>query len=140
MRVMIQVKATTDSEAGRLPTAELLAAMGEYNQMLADSGVLLSGEGLRRSAEGKRVHFDGERRTVTGGPFGPVCELVAGFWVWQVEDMDQAIELVKRCPNPMPGPSTIEIRPLMELSDFGDAMSDELAEQEEGLRGQLEGR
>ena len=140
MRVMIQVKATPDSEAGRLPTAELLAAMGEYNQMLADSGVLLSGEGLRRSAEGKRVHFDGERRTVTGGPFGPVCELVAGFWVWQVEDMDQAIELVKRCPNPMPGPSTIEIRPLMELSDFGDAMSDELAEQEEGLRGQLEGR
>ena len=140
MRVMIQVKATPDSEAGRLPTAELLAAMGEYNQMLADSGVLLSGEGLRRSAEGKRVHFDGERRTVTGGPFGPVCELVAGFWVWQVEDMDQAIELVKRCPNPMPGPSTIEIRPLMELSDFGDAMSDELAEHEEGLRGQLEGR
>lgn len=139
MRVMVLVKATPDSEAGRLPSTETLAAMGEYNQMLADSGVLLSGEGLRRSAAGKRVHFDGQRRTVADGPFAAVDELVAGFWVWQVADMEQAVELVKRCPNPMPGPSTIEIRPLLELSDFADAMSDELAEQEIDLRDRLEG-
>ena len=140
MRVMVLVKATADSEAGRLPSAELLTAMGDYNQMLADCGVLLSGEGLRRSADGKRVHFDGDLRTVVDGPFGDVGELVAGFWVWQVKDMDQAIELVKRCPNPMPGPSTIEIRPLFELADFGDAPSPELAEQEGLLRDASDGR
>ena len=137
---MVLVMATPDSEAGRLPSAELLAAMGEYNQMLADAGVLLSGEGLRRSADGKRVHFDGELRAVVDGPFGDVSGLVAGFWLRQVEDMDQALELVKLCPNPMPGPSTIEVRPLFESSDFGDALSDELAQQEDSLRDRLEGR
>ncbi|MXW27599.1 MAG: YciI family protein [Chloroflexi bacterium] len=140
MRVMVLVKATPDSEAGRLPSAELLEAMGKYNQMLADAGVLLSGEGLRRSAEGKRVHFSGQLRSVADGPFEAVDELIAGFWIWQVEDMSQAIELVKLCPNPMPGPSTIEIRPLIELGDLGEAMSDELAEQEAELRERLEGR
>lgn len=140
MRVMVIVKATPDSEAGRLPSTEMLAAMGNYNQMLADAGVLVSGEGLRRSADGKRVQFDGAARTVVDGPFAPLDELVAGYWVWQVEDLDQAIELVKRCPNPMPGPGTIEIRPLLELSDFGEAMTDEMAEREEGLRDRLDGR
>lgn len=137
---MVIVKSTADSEAGRLPSAEMLAAMGEYNQMLADAGVLQSGEGLDRSAEGKRAPVDGDWRMLVNGPIAAVDELVAGFWVWQGVDMDRPIELVKRCPNPMPGPSPIEIRPLMEPSDFGDVMSAELVEQEGVLRDRLENR
>jgi hypothetical protein len=119
MRVMVMVKATDDSEAGTMPTAELLEAMGKYNEALAEAGILQAGEGLRPSAEGKRVAFDGERRTVIDGPFAATSELVAGFWLWQVKDMAEALAWAKRCPNPMPGPSEIEVRPLYEKSDFG---------------------
>ena len=121
MRVMVLVKATADSEAGALPSTELLEAMGSYNEELVKAGILLSGDGLKPSAAGKRVAFDGPGRLVIDGPFTETKELVAGFWLWQVKDMEEAIEWVKRCPNPMPGPSEIEIRPVYELSDFGDA-------------------
>jgi len=118
MRVMVIVKATEDSEAGYPPSAELLEAMGKFNDELLKAGVMLSGDGLRPSSQGKRVAFDGASRHVTDGPFAETRELVAGFWVWQVKDMDEALQWVKRCPNPMPGPSDIEIRPLYEASDF----------------------
>ena len=140
MRVMVIVKATTDSEAGVMPSTELLAAMGKYNEELADAGIMLAGEGLKPSSQGKRVAFDGESRSVIDGPFAATGELVAGFWLWQVKDMAQAVEWVKRCPNPMPGPSEIEIRPLYEAADFGEALTPELAEQEQRLRGRTEGR
>jgi len=134
MRVMVLVKATADSEAGRLPSAELLEAMGRYNETLAEAGVLLAGEGLKPSSHGKRVAFDGDGRTVVDGPFAATGELVAGFWLWQVEDMDEAVDWVRRCPNPMPGPSEIEIRPVYEMEDFGDALTPEAAERETRLR------
>jgi len=118
MRVMVIVKATEDSEAGAMPTRELLEAMGRYNESLLAAGIMLAGDGLRPSRQGKRVAFDGPRRSVTDGPFAETHELVAGYWIWQVRDMDEAVEWVKRCPNPMPGPSEIEIRPLAEASDF----------------------
>jgi len=121
MRVMVLVKATKDSEAGITPSKEtkaMLAAMGKFNEQLAEAGVLLTGDGLKPSSQGKRVAFDGPRRTVTHGPFAATSELVAGFWLWQVKDMEEAVEWVKRCPNPMPGPSEIEIRPLYEEADF----------------------
>ncbi|WP_036266571.1 YciI family protein [Methylobacterium sp. 10] len=118
MRVMVLVKATTDSEAGIMPSFELLTAMGEFNGELAKAGILLAGEGLHPSAKGKRVAFDGATRSVSDGPFASTGELVAGFWLWQVKDMEEALDWVKRCPNPMPGPSEIEIRPLYEMSDF----------------------
>ena len=118
MRVMVLVKATTDSEAGIMPSLELLTAMGEFNVELARAGILLAGERLHPSAKGKRVAFDGPTRTVSDGPFASTEELVAGFWLWQVKDMEEALDWVKRCPNPMPGPSEIEIRPLYEMSDF----------------------
>lgn len=118
MRVMVLVKATTDSEAGIMPSLDLLTAMGEFNGELARAGILLAGEGLHPSAKGKRVGFDGVTRTVSDGPFASTGELVAGFWLWQVTDMEEALNWVKRCPNPMPGPSEIEIRPLYEMSDF----------------------
>lgn len=118
MRVMVIVKATADSEAGLLPTTEDLAAMGAFNEELAAAGVLVTGEGLKPSSAGKRVAFDGDARTVIDGPFAAVGELVAGFWIWQVRDIDEAVEWVRRCPNPMPGPSEIEIRPLYEMSDW----------------------
>ena len=118
MRVMVLVKATKDSEAGILPTTELLDAMGKYNEALVDAGILLAGEGLQPSEKGKRVAFDGPRRTVIDGPFAETRELVAGFWLWEVKDMDEAVAWVKRCPNPMPGPSEIEIRPLYEMADL----------------------
>ncbi len=137
--MMVLVKATEDSEAGILPSTDLLEAMGRYNEELADAGVLLSGEGLQPSSKGKRVAFHGPSRTVTDGPFAATEELVAGFWLWQVKDMAEAVEWVKRCPNPMPGPSEIEIRPLFEIPDFGDAMTPELAEQELRVRGELSG-
>lgn len=128
MRVMVIVKATTDSEAGLLPTTELLEAMGKYNEALANAGIMQAGEGLQPSSKGKRVAFDGAGRTVIDGPFAETKELIAGFWLWQVKDMAEAVEWVKRCPNPMPGPSEIEIRPLYEMEDFGDALTPEVAE------------
>jgi hypothetical protein len=137
---MVIVKATKDSEAGLLPSTELLAAMGRFNEELVNAGVMLAGEGLHPSAKGKRVAFDGPSRTVIDGPFPETNELVAGFWLWQVESMEDAIAWVKRCPNPMPGPSEIEIRPLYEAEDFGDAMTPELAEQDDRLRDKLAGR
>ena len=128
MRVMVMVKATKDSEAGVMPSTELLEAMGKYNEELASAGIMLAGEGLQPSAKGKRVAFDGPKRTVIDGPFSETNELVAGFWLWKVKDMNEAIEWVKRCPNPMPGPSEIEIRPLYEMADFGEALTPEVAE------------
>ena len=118
MRVMVLVKATEDSEQGILPSAELLAAMGRFNEALAQAGILRAGDGLKPSAQGRRVAFEGDRRTVTAGPFAATRELVAGFWLWEVQDLDEAEAWVKRCPNPMPGPSEIEIRPLYEAADF----------------------
>ena len=139
MRVMVLVKATDDSEAGNLPSTELIAAMGDYCQDLIDAGILLDGDGLKPSADGKRVVFDGERRTVIDGPFAATNELVAGYWLWQVNDMEEAIEWIKRCPNPMPGRSEIELRPISGVEDFGDAMTQELAERERRQRAQLKG-
>lgn len=118
MRVMVLVKATADSEAGTMPSAELLGAMGRFNQELIDADVLLSGDGLKPSSAGKRVAFDGADRTVRDGPFPATGELVAGFWLWEVEDMAEAVEWAQRCPNPLPGPSELEIRPLYEEADF----------------------
>jgi len=118
MRVMVFVKATEDSEAGVMPTTELIEAMGKYNEELVKAGIMLGGDGLKPSREGKRVAFDGPKRTVIDGPFAETRELVAGYWLWEVKDMDEAVEWVKRCPNPMPGPSEIEIRPVYEIEDF----------------------
>lgn len=139
MRVMVMVKATADSEAGTLPSTELLEAMGRYNEELAKAGIMLAGEGLKPSSQGKRIAFDGERRTVTGGPFAETRELVAGFWIWQVADMAEAVEWVKRCPNPMPGPSEIEIRPLYEMVDFADALTPEVTALHGRVRDRLAG-
>jgi len=118
MRVMILVKATAESEAGNLPSPERLAAMTAYNERLIKAGILLAGEGLKPSRCGQRVRFSGERRTVIDGPFGATDELVAGFWLWEVRSLEEALEWVRRCPNPMPGDSDIEIRPLYEAADF----------------------
>jgi hypothetical protein len=134
MRVMVLVKATKDSEAGTMPSTELLEAMGKYNEELVNAGILLAGEGLKPSAQGKRIIFDGPNRTVTDGPFAETNELVAGFWLWQVKDMTEAVDWVKRCPNPMLGSSEIEIRPVFEAADFGDALTPELAAQEDRIR------
>ena len=123
MRVMVLVKATADSEAGVMPSLELITAMAAFNEELVNAGVMRDGDGLRPSAQGKRVRFDGDSRDVTDGPFAPVGEQVAGFWLWEVADMDEAVAWVKRCPNPMPGPSEVEIRPLYEPADFADAMN-----------------
>jgi hypothetical protein len=139
MRVMVLVKATKDSEAGILPSTELLAAMGKFNEELAEAGIMQAGEGLKPSSHGKRVAFDGASRAVIDGPFAATSELVAGFWIWHVKDMAEAVEWVKRCPNPMPGPSEIEIRPMYEAEDFGEAFTPELAEQEERLREKIAG-
>jgi hypothetical protein len=137
MRVMVMVKATADSEAGRMPEEALLAAMGKFNEELVQAGIMLAGEGLHPSSRGARVQFDGARRTVVDGPFAETKELVAGFWLWQVRSMDEAIEWVKRCPNPMPGPSEIEIRPVFEAEDFGDEFTPELREREARLRDRI---
>ncbi|MDO8879033.1 MAG: YciI family protein [Pseudolabrys sp.] len=118
MRVMVLVKATKDSEAGTMPTAELLSAMGKFNDELTKAGIMLTGDGLKPSSQGKRVTFDGPNRSVIDGPFAETRELVAGYWIWEVKDMAEAVEWVKRCPNPMPGPSEIEIRPFYEMADF----------------------
>ena len=118
MRVMVMVKATEDSEKGLLPTPELLAAMGKFNDELRAAGILRAADGLKPSSKGKRVAFDGPKRMVIDGPFAETKEVVAGFWLWEVKDMDEAVAWVKRCPNPMPGPSEIEIRPLYEMQDL----------------------
>jgi hypothetical protein len=128
MRVMVFVKATDDSEAGVMPPSELLEEMGRFNEALADAGILLGGDGLKPTAVGKRVRFDGTSRIVMDGPFAETNEVVAGYWLWEVKDMDEAIAWVKRCPNPMPGPSEIEIRPVYELSDFDEIMTPEAAD------------
>ncbi|WP_374447810.1 YciI family protein [Stella sp.] len=140
MRVMVMVKATEDSEAGVMPSTDLAEAMGRFNEALVQAGVLLAGDGLKPSRIGKRVAFDGPRRTVIDGPFAETRELVAGYWLWEVKDMAEAVEWVKRCPNPMPGPSEIEIRPLYELSDFAEAMTPEAVAIHEGVRDKLAGR
>jgi hypothetical protein len=140
MRVMVLVKATKDSEAGAMPSTEMFEAMGKFNEELAKAGIIQAGEGLHPSAKGKRVAFDGPSRTVIDGPFSETGELVAGFWLWKVKDMAEAVEWVKRCPNPMPGPSEIEIRPLYEAADFGDAMTPELTDRENRLRENLASR
>ena len=139
MRVMVLVKATKDSEAGIIPSPELFEAMGRFNDELMEAGILREGEGLKPSSEGKRIAFDGPARTVSDGPFAHTGELVAGFWLWEVEDMDEAVEWVKRCPNPMPSPSEIEIRPLYELADFGDIIPPEVADAEERMREEMAG-
>jgi hypothetical protein len=138
MRVMVMVKATADSEAGAMPSEELLAAMGAFNEELVKAGVMLAGEGLHPSAKGKRVRFSGRQRTVIDGPFAETKELVAGFWLWQVKSMEEAIEWVRRCPNPMPTESEIEIRPVFEAEDFGAEFTPELRAQEDRLRAQVE--
>jgi hypothetical protein len=130
MRFMVIVKATKESEAGQLPSTELLTAMGKYNEELVKAGIMLAGDGLHPSSKGARVRFDGPKRTVTDGPFAETKELIAGFWIWQVRSLDEAIEWVKRCPNPMDGPSEIEIRQIFEAEDFGEAFTPELREQE----------
>jgi hypothetical protein len=134
MRFMVLVKATADSEAGVLPSAEMFAAMGKFNEELAKAGVLQAADGLHPSSKGARVRFSGKDRKVIDGPFAETKELVAGFWIWQCASMEEAIEWVKRCPNPMPGDSEIEIRRIYEAADFGDAFTPELREQEERLR------
>ena len=134
MRVMVIVKASPGSEAGALPTEDLLRDMTAYNEALVKAGILLAGDGLKPSKDGVRVHFAGKDRRVTDGPFAETKELVAGFWVWQVRSMEEAIEWVKRCPNPMPNEeSDIEIRPMFEAEDFGDAMPQELRDREKQL-------
>lgn len=138
MRVIVFVKATEESEAGTMPSSELLEAMGRYNEELVEAGIMESGEGLRPSSAGKRIAFDGPARTVVDGPFEHPGELVAGFWIWKVKDMDEAVAWAKKCPNPMSGPSDLEIRPFYEIEDFGDAMTPELVEQEKRLRDQLD--
>jgi len=119
MRVMVLVKATPESEAGIMPSTGLLEAMGKFNEELVNAGILLAGEGQHPSVKGKRIAFEGPGRTVIAGPLTETRELVAGFWLWEVKDMAEAVEWVKRCPNPMPGPSEIEIRPVFEAADFG---------------------
>jgi hypothetical protein len=137
MRVMVMVKATANSEAGQMPSTELMEAMGRYNEELVKAGVMLAGEGLQPSTKGKRVQFAGSQRTVIDGPFSETKELVAGFWLWQVRSMEEAVEWAKRCPNPMPGEEgELEIRQVFETEDFGAEMTPELREQEERLRAQ----
>ena len=139
MRVMVMVKATKNSEAGVMPSEELLREMGKFNEELVKAGIMLSGEGLHPSSRGKRVRFSHGRKTVIDGPFAETKELVAGFWIWQVKSMDEALEWERRCPDPMPGEeSEIEIRPIFEAEDFGESFTPELREQEERLRAEIE--
>ena len=140
MKVTVLVKATPDSEAGVMPTQELLTAMGEFNESLVKAGILLAGEGLQPSRLGKRVRFSGKTRTVTDGPFTETKELVAGFWIWQVRSIEEAVEWVKRCPNPMLTDSDIEIRPVFGPEDFGEALTPELKAREAALRRQTDAR
>lgn len=140
MRVMVIVKASKESESGAAPDEKILTEMGAFNEQLVKAGIMLSGEGLQSSAKGKRVRFSGSKRTVVDGPFPETKELIAGFWLWQVKSMEEALEWVKRCPNPHPSDSEIEIRQVFETEDFGEALTPELREQEERLRAQLASR
>ena len=133
MRFIVIVKATKDSEAGVMPDEKMLAAMGNYNEELVKAGIMTAGEGLHPSSKGARVRFSGDKRTVTNGPF-PANELIAGFWLWQCKSLQEAIDWVKRCPNPMPGDSEIEIRQIFEADDFGAEFTPELREQEDRIR------
>ena len=138
MRVMVIIKANKDSEAGVMPSEQLLTEMGAFNEELVKAGVMLAGEGLHPSSKGARVKFSGAKRIVTDGPFAETKELIAGFWLWKVKSMEEAIEWVKRCPNPMPDTEAeIEIRPIFEAEDFGDEYTPELREQEDRLREQI---
>ena len=137
MRVMVIVKATKDSESGVMPSRELITAMGKYNEELVKAGIMLAGDGLKPSSSGKRVRFSGSKRTVVDGPFAETKELIAGYWIWQVRSMDEAIEWLKRCPNPMPGESEVEIRPFFEAEDFGENFTPEERERESRLRKQM---
>lgn len=138
MRFMVIVKATKDSEAGIMPSEELLTAMMKYNEELVKAGIMLAGDGLHPSSKGARVRFSGDKRSVIDGPFAETKELIAGFWIWQVRSLDEAIEWVKRCPNPMEGESDIEIRQIFDMDDFGDAATPEIREQEKRLRAETE--
>lgn len=131
MKVMVIVKASKGSEAGEMPSTELLAAMGNYNEELVKAGIMLAGEGLHPTSKGKRVRFSGKDRTVIDGPFAQTKELIAGFWLWKVRDMDEAVAWLKRCPNPNDEESEVEIRPVFEADDFGEAFTPELRAQEE---------
>ena len=138
MKVMVMVKATVDSEAGVMPSEQLLTDMGNFNEELVKAGIMLAGEGLHPSSKGVRVRFSGANRSVIDGPFTETKELVAGYWIWQVQSMEEAIDWVKRCPNPMPSESEIEIRPIFEAADFGDEFTPALREQEERIRAEAE--
>jgi hypothetical protein len=140
MRVMVMVKASQASEAGAMPEGELLAAMGKFNEELVKAGVMLAGEGLHPSRKGVRVHYSGSQRSVVDGPFAETQELVAGFWLWQVRSMDEAIEGARRCPNPHAEDCEVEIRPVFEADDFCEAFMPELREQEDRLRAEVEAR
>ena len=140
MRFMVIVKATKETEAGEMPSTEMLTAMGRFNEEMVKAGVMQAGEGLHPSAKGARVRFSGKNRTVIDGPFAETKELVAGFWIWRCASLQEAIDWVKRCPNPMPGDSEIEIRQIFEAEDFGEAFTPELREQEERLRGEIAGK
>ena len=140
MRVMVIVKANKASEAGEMPDPKLLTEMGNFNEELVKAGIMLAGEGLHASRTGKRVRFSGSRRTVIDGPFAETKELIAGFWIWKVKSMDEAIEWAKRCPNPMAGESELELRPVFEAEDFGAEYTPELREQEERLRAEIASR
>lgn len=137
MKVMVMVKATKSSEAGEMPSEQLLAEMGKFNEELVKAGIMLAGEGLHPSSKGVRVRFSGKDRTVIDGPFAETKELVAGYWLWKVKSMEEAIEWLKRCPNPHNEESEVEIRPLFEAEDFGEAFTPELREQEARIRAQL---
>ena len=141
MKVRVIVKATENSEAGVMPSQELLEAMTEYNEDLVKSGIMLSGDGLHPSSRGKRVRFSGAKRTIVDGPFAETKELIAGYWLWQVKSMEEALEWVRRCPDPMPGEeSEIEIRPVFELDDFGDAATPDVREREAHLQSEIDKR
>jgi hypothetical protein len=137
---MVLIKADEDSEAGVMPSEQLMTEMGKFNEELVKAGIMLAGEGLHPSSKGKRVRFSGDKRSVIDGPFAETKELIAGFWLWQVRSMDEAVEWVKRCPNPMMGESEVEIRQVFEAEDFGAAFTPELREQEERLRAEISSR
>jgi hypothetical protein len=138
MRVMVFVKANEDTEAGMPPDTEMLNEMGKFNEELVKAGIMLDGNGLHPSSEGARIHFCGDQRRVVDGPFAETKELVAGYWLWQVRDMDEALEWAQRCPNPTGEESVLELRPVYELEDFGDAVTPEVRERDERLRSQIE--
>jgi hypothetical protein len=140
MRVMVIVKATKDSEAGALPSKELLTAMGKYNEELVKAGIMLAGDGLKPSSKGKRVRFSGAKRTVIDGPFTETKELIAGYWMWQVRSMEEAVEWLKRCPNPHYEDCELEIRPVFEAADFGENFTPELQEQERRIAEKIAGK